>query len=344
MRVVERAGRVRRGARVGAGARRASAFGDDRVLLEKYLARPRHIEVQIFADSARQRRASLRARLLGPAPPPEGDRGGAGAGLTPTRCARAWREAAVAAARAVGYVGAGTVEFIVDGDAFYFMEMNTRLQVEHPVTEMITGLDLVEWQLRVAAGEPLPLRAGRRSLRAATRSRRGSTPKIRRAISCRDRHAARSCVCPRPTPTCASIPACAQGDAVGVHYDPMIAKLIAWGEDRAAAHRGARAALGETRVAGVTTNRDFLLRAAAPARPSPRATSIPASSSGIATRCWRRGAASGAALAAASSSPLLRRRRRPAQAPRRRDPHSPWRRRDGWRLGRRRVAGASASR
>ena len=153
-------------------------------------------------------------------------------------------EAAVAAAQGVGYVGAGTVEFIAEQDGrFYFMEMNTRLQVEHPVTEMITGLDLVEWQLRVAAGEPLPLTQDElRDQRPCDRGahlRRGP----RRATSCRRPARSRTSRFPARAPTCASTPACAQGDAITPFYDPMIAKLIVHGDDRAAALARLRAAL-----------------------------------------------------------------------------------------------------
>ena len=167
----------------------AAAFGNERVLIEKYILAPRHIEVQVFADGQGgivhlfERDCSLQRRhqkVIEEAPAPGMD--------GPTRAAIC--AAAVEAARAVGYVGAGTVEFIADGsaglraDRFWFMEMNTRLQVEHPVTEAITGQDLVEWQLRVASGEPLPLHPGANCASTAGPWRRGSMPKIRRPVFC----------------------------------------------------------------------------------------------------------------------------------------------------------------
>jgi 3-methylcrotonyl-CoA carboxylase alpha subunit len=254
-----------------------ASFGDDRVLIEKYLTKPRHVEIQVFADAHGhcvylfERDCSVQRRhqkVLEEAPAP---------GMTPER-RRAMGEAAVAAARAVGYVGAGTVEFIVDTldprpDAFYFMEMNTRLQVEHPVTEMITGLDLVEWQLRVASGEHLPLAQDELAIRGhaieariyAEDPAKDFLPSVGRiahlATPAAVTFALNSSADPRAGPAPVRIDSgIREGDEISQFYDPMIAKLIVWGGDRPAALRRLRAALAAFEVAGVTTNVEFLHR------------------------------------------------------------------------------------
>jgi 3-methylcrotonyl-CoA carboxylase alpha subunit len=241
-----------------AAARREAlkAFGDPRLLLERFVEKGRHVEIQVFADTLGEavhlfeRDCSLQRRhqkVIEEAPAPGLD--------AATR--EAMGAAAVAAARAVGYVGAGTVEFLYDGREFYFLEMNTRLQVEHPVTEMITGLDLVEWQLRVADGEPLPLRQAQVTGRGhavearlyAEDPERGflpSTGRIERLRFPADREHVRVDTGVR------------EGDEVSIHYDPMIAKVIAWGADRLEAFDRLRAALEATEVDGVRTNTRFL--------------------------------------------------------------------------------------
>ena len=249
-----------------------SSFGSDHVLVERYVTRPRHIEIQVFADTQGQclhlfeRDCSVQRRhqkVLEEAPAP---------GMSEARRAE-MGAAAVAAARAVGYVGAGTVEFIAeeagDGDLrFYFMEMNTRLQVEHPVTEAITGLDLVEWQLRVAAGEPLPRAQDRLAMRGHAIEARICAenpdaqflPATGTLVHARwPAHVAfeRSEAMPRIDRGFDA------GDAITPYYDSMIAKLIVWGEDRAQALRRLAAALAATHLVGVQTNVAFLRRVVA---------------------------------------------------------------------------------
>jgi len=240
-----------------------AAFGNDHVLIEKFVRKPRHIEIQVFGDGERavhlfERDCSLQRRhqkVIEEAPAP---------GMT-EEMRTAMGSAAVRAAEAIGYKGAGTVEFIVDSsdglrsDRFFFMEMNTRLQVEHPVTEAITGHDLVEWQLRVAAGAPLPVRQEDLAIRGHAFEAR---------IYAED--AARNFLPVTGTLAALSLPESARcdtgvraGDRITPFYDPMIAKVIVHGADRDEALGRLRAALARTEVAGAVTNVAFLSALAA---------------------------------------------------------------------------------
>jgi 3-methylcrotonyl-CoA carboxylase alpha subunit len=308
-----------------------AAFGDEHVLLERYLPAPRHIEMQVFRDDhgngvhlferdcSSQRRHQ---KVIEEAPAP---------GLSEDLRA-AMGEAALRAAEAIDYRGAGTVEFLVQGSEFFFMEMNTRLQVEHPVTEMITGFDLVEWQLRVAAGESLPaaqeeIRAHGHAIEArlyAEDPAAGFLPSTGRLLHLafpEDAEGIRVDSGVRP------------GDEVSVHYDPMIAKLVAWGPDRATALSRLQRALARSEVAGVVTNLGFLQAVLSHTRfaagvidtafiDQQRAILVAAeedvpesvlATAALAEIAWRR---EDAAKAAAASG----------------DPHSPWQLTNGWRL------------
>ncbi|NKE59146.1 acetyl/propionyl/methylcrotonyl-CoA carboxylase subunit alpha [Lentzea sp. PSKA42] len=228
------------------------SFGDDTLLIERFVTNPRHIEIQVLADShgnvihLGERECSLQRRhqkIIEEAPSPF---------LTP-EVREAMGSAAVDAARAVGYVGAGTVEFIVDGASgdYFFMEMNTRLQVEHPVTEMVTGVDLVEWQLRVAAGEVLDLSVELTGHSVEARvyaedPSRGFLPTGGRVLALRE-------------PTSVRVDSgLYEGLVVGSDYDPMLAKVIAHGRTREEALRRLDHALGQMVLLGVTTNIPFL--------------------------------------------------------------------------------------
>uniref|UniRef100_A0A2K5MUP5 Methylcrotonoyl-CoA carboxylase subunit alpha, mitochondrial n=1 Tax=Cercocebus atys TaxID=9531 RepID=A0A2K5MUP5_CERAT len=233
-------------------------FNDDAVLIEKFVDTPRHVEVQVFGDHHGnavylfERDCSVQRRhqkIIEEAPAP---------GIKP-EVRKKLGEAAVRAAKAVNYVGAGTVEFIMDSKHnFYFMEMNTRLQVEHPVTEMITGTDLVEWQLRIAAGEKIPLSQEEITLQGHAFEARiyaedpsnnfmpGAGPLVHLST-------------PRADPSTRIETGVRQGDEVSVHYDPMIAKLVVWAADRQAALTKLRYSLRQYNIVGLHTNIDFLL-------------------------------------------------------------------------------------
>jgi len=236
-----------------------SSFGDSRMLVEKYLLKPRHVEIQVFADQhgnclyLNERDCSIQRRhqkVVEEAPAP---------GLS-TELRKAMGEAAVRAAQAIGYVGAGTVEFLLDSRGeFFFMEMNTRLQVEHPVTEAITGLDLVAWQIRVAQGEPLPMT-------------QAQVPLIGHAIEVRlyaedpgnDFLPATGHLAlyreSAPGPGRRVDSGVEEGDIVSPYYDPMLGKLIAWGEDREQARLRLLSMLDEFAIGGLKTNISFLRR------------------------------------------------------------------------------------
>ncbi|WP_294608191.1 acetyl-CoA carboxylase biotin carboxylase subunit [uncultured Roseovarius sp.] len=257
MRLVERAEEFAQ-ALESAKSEAKTAFGNEAVLIEKYIQKPRHIEVQVFGDGQSavhlfERDCSLQRRhqkVIEEAPAP---------GMTAEMRA-AMGHAAVRAAEAIGYKGAGTVEFIVDGsrglrpDGFWFMEMNTRLQVEHPVTEAITGVDLVEWQLRVAAGEPLPKQQDDLTISGHAFEARlyaedvpkGFLPATGRLAHLRFPDGVRADSGVRA------------GDEISPFYDPMIAKVITHGPSRAIALRRLAAALEATEVAGTVTNLAFL--------------------------------------------------------------------------------------
>ncbi|MGJ3261448.1 MAG: acetyl/propionyl/methylcrotonyl-CoA carboxylase subunit alpha [Rhodospirillales bacterium] len=316
----------------GAKREAKSSFGDARLMIEKYLARARHVEVQVFGDTHGnyvhlfERDCSLQRRhqkVIEEAPAP---------GMT-EKLRAAMGEAAVNAARAVGYVGAGTVEFLLAGKDFYFIEMNTRLQVEHPVTEAITGQDLVQWQLLVAAGGELPLAQDDLTINGhafearlyAEDPDRGYLPQTGTLAHLKF----------ADTPGVRIDTGIDEGDSVSVHYDPMIAKIVVHGADRDDALGKLSAALAQTRIAGCETNLDFLLGVSADdkfvrakidtgwldrLKPPPLG--------------WRRVMPADRTSLAIAALAVIRERGHAAslRAERSGDPYSPWFRTDGWRL------------
>jgi 3-methylcrotonyl-CoA carboxylase alpha subunit len=314
-----------------------NSFGDDRLLIEKYVTRPRHIEIQVFADTHGncvylfERDCSVQRRhqkIIEEAPAP---------GLTRDRRI-AMGQAAVKAAQAVGYTGAGTVEFIVDQEGnFFFMEMNTRLQVEHPVTELVTGLDLVEWQLLVAAGSPLPLSQDQLKISGhsietriyAENPEKGFIPSTGKVTVLRTPTAVEFEAARPPGQILIRVDSgVREGDTITADYDPMIAKLIVWGQDRSQALSRAQHALSEFVVLGLHTNISFLQRLV---RCSEFAEAV--LDTGLIERnqdslLSSPGSVSYSTIALATAA-LLKREQPGGMSE---DPCSPWRATSGWRL------------
>jgi len=320
-----------RWAEILAGARRESraAFGDDHMILERYLDRPRHVEVQVFADGHGnivhlfERECSVQRRhqkIIEEAPSPAVD----------SALRSRLTAAAVSAARAVGYINAGTVEFLLDETGnFYFMEMNTRLQVEHPVTEAITGADLVEWQLRVAAGEPVPATQDEIARHGHAIEARvyaenpfndflPSTGRIGRFIH------------PVGALDLRVDTGFADGDSILIHYDPLIAKIIAWGENRDEAVGRLRRGLARTMITGPTTNLPLLRSVAGHADFIASAMDTGYLDRHLGDVLCEGPGADDVALVAAACALQTDGAGRTASAC---DPHSPWDRTDGWRAG-----------
>ena len=316
----------------GAMREAQASFGDQQMLVEKYLLQPRHVEIQVFFDSHGsgvylfERDCSMQRRhqkVVEEAPAP---------GVSPELRQR-MGEAALKAAAAIDYRGAGTVEFLLDTDgSFYFMEMNTRLQVEHPVTEMITGLDLVEWQLRVSAGESLPCSQEELQLHGhaievrvyAESPEQGFLPQTGRLDFLKEPSTGRHVRIDTGV---------RQGDVVSPHYDPMIAKLICWDESRDKALARLHAALSGYAIAGLPTNLDFLYRLTN--TPSFRAAELDTSFIDRELQSLiqspTEAGSEGLPLAAVALA-LCERERAAAQAAGSAEPGSPWHLSSGWRL------------
>lgn len=255
MRVVRKTGEFK-DALAAAKREAQSSFGDDKILIEKYLLKPRHVEIQVFADTHGnavylfERDCSIQRRhqkIIEEAPAPQ---------LT-EEIRKQMGTAAVACAKTIGYVGAGTVEFLFNDDEFYFMEMNTRLQVEHPVTEFITQQDLVEWQLRVAAGDKLPLQQNELKIHG-----HAFEVRIYAEDPNNDFLPSIGTINYLKTPDINSHvridSGIEQGDSISPYYDPMITKLIVWDVDRKTAIQRLQQAIADYQIVGVTTNLDLL--------------------------------------------------------------------------------------